>query len=207
MGSGRPQRVAGLAWAGSAEAASRRVACSGGRRAPDNARQWWQQQIFHRLVSVFCERGPAGAGARQGTGGSGSLTVPLSATSPPSLPLRTDSQLRPRPLGPWAPWQDLSEVLGGSGLCPCAMRCVQTAVPSQGCLCCGPLSGARQGPVPHPSSAQRTPGGGLSPLGGSSGPVCRGTPSSTPSSGRGTAGSWGGWGAWAGLHPPTLNRP
>ena len=46
-------------------------------------------------------------------------------------------------------------------------------------------------PRPHPSGTQRTPGGGLSPSGGGSGPVCRATPSSTPGSGRGAAGSLG----------------
>lgn len=54
-------------------------------------------------ISSLCFVSRAQQAHGPGTAGSGLLMVPPSATSPPSLPRRTDSQLRPCPLGPWAP--------------------------------------------------------------------------------------------------------
>lgn len=83
--------MAGLAWAGSAEAESR----DGGLPAGAGLGQRYRQAANLSPSRLCFVSGPQqGQVCTAGTGGSGFTTVPLSATSPPSLPLRTDSQLR-----------------------------------------------------------------------------------------------------------------
>lgn len=86
MGSERPQRVAGLAWAGRAEPESRSVACSAGPVLGTPLCSHGGSESFTISFLCFVSRAQQGQVHGPGTGGSGLLMVPPSATSPPSLP-------------------------------------------------------------------------------------------------------------------------
>lgn len=143
-------------------------------------------ESFHHLVFVFCKWGPGGQVHAPGARGSGSLTVQPSATSPPSLPRRADSQL-----GPWAPWQDLPKVLGGSGFAHVPCRVSGQLSPTGAARTTA--RGAPQGPAhPHPWAVSIPLGEACPPRAEAVGLCAGGQPVLLPTSGLGTARSRGG---------------
>ena len=181
--------MAGLTWAGRAEPVSWSVTCPG--RGGERMRGRCSAVMVvlnHLIISSLCfvsgaQRGQVHA---PGVRGSGSLTVRASATSPPSLPRRADSQL-----GPWAPWQDLPEVLGGSGFAhvPCGVSGQLSPAGAARTTARGAPQGSAR---PLPSAVSVPLGEACPPRAEAVGLCAGGRPVPLPTSGRGTAGSRGG---------------
>ena len=128
----------------------------------------------HHLVFVVCKWGPAGAGSCTRSSGQW-LTHSPGFCHLPAFPA-SKGRLSAGALGPLA---GPARGPGRVRFRPCAVWGVRTAVPGRGCQDHGQRGPAGFGP-PSPLRCQCTPGGGLSPSGGGSGPVRRGTASSAP---------------------------